>query len=189
MGCLFFDADFSTFFILADKISRLVKSWAPIQNLNSVAVWEISHRNWRYDFVRFSHDLCQNAWTSSLCVDLKNDIFWISTVVLWTRKTQVSLHNINSWISFILEIPACIFSLKNSCNVQSHLDQILSQENSEIMPGKSCMLPVFESDISSLVGGGGVCLAPFTVMIDHLWCIYIIQKISRTTFRWSVVRQ
>merc|ERR1712219_104576 len=29
MGCLFFDADFSTFFILADKISRFAKSWLP----------------------------------------------------------------------------------------------------------------------------------------------------------------
>ena len=108
---------FWLFFILADKISRSAKFWAPIQNLNSVAAWEIPHLNWRYDFVRFLRNFCQNAWTSSLCAHLKNDAFWISTVVLWTRKTKVSLHNINSWISSILEIPACIFSPMNSCNV------------------------------------------------------------------------
>ena len=44
--------------------------------------------------------------------------FCISTMVLWTLKTQVLLHSINSWISFILEIPACIFSLWNLCHVQ-----------------------------------------------------------------------
>ena len=31
MGCLFFDADFLTFFILTDKISRFAKSSLPIQ--------------------------------------------------------------------------------------------------------------------------------------------------------------
>ena len=38
MGCLFFGADFSTFFILADKISRSARFWPPIQNLNSLAI-------------------------------------------------------------------------------------------------------------------------------------------------------
>eukprot|EP00493_Phyllostaurus_siculus_P010900 UN11053 len=61
MGCLFFDADFSTFFILADKISRFAKSWLPIQNLISVVLSEILYLNWRYDFVTFSHNFCQNA--------------------------------------------------------------------------------------------------------------------------------
>ena len=95
--CWFFDF----FFILADKISRFAKSWLPIQNLNSVAVSKIPYLNWRYNFVRFSHDFCQNAWTSSLCVHLNNDVFWISTVVMWTRNAQVSFHNINSCISSI----------------------------------------------------------------------------------------
>ena len=84
---------FWLFFILADKISRFAKFWAPIQNLNSVAVWEIPYLNWRHDFVRFLRNFCQNAWTSSLCAHLKNDVFWISTVVLWTRKTKMSLYN------------------------------------------------------------------------------------------------
>ena len=117
MWCLFFNADFLTFFILANKISRFAKFWIQIQNLNSVAVWEIPYSNRRYDFVKFSRDFGQNARTSSLCTDLKNDAFWISTVVLWTRKTKMSLHNINSWISSILEILACIFFPMNSCNV------------------------------------------------------------------------
>eukprot|EP00493_Phyllostaurus_siculus_P021571 UN21899 len=38
MGCLIFDPDFLTFFILANKSSRSAKFWAPIQNLNSVEV-------------------------------------------------------------------------------------------------------------------------------------------------------
>ena len=104
---------FWIFLILANKINRFAKFWAQIQNLNSLAIWEIPHLNWRYDFVRFLRSFCQNAWTSSLCAHLKNDAFWISTVVLWTRKTQVLFHNINSWISSILEIPACIFSFRN----------------------------------------------------------------------------
>ena len=108
---------FRLFFILADKISRFAKFWLPIQNLNSVALWEIPYLNLRHDFVRFSRDFCQNAWTSSLCTHLHNEVFWISTVVLLIWKAQVSLHNINSWISSILEIPACIFFLMNSCNV------------------------------------------------------------------------
>ena len=65
----------------------------------------------------FTRLLYQNAWTSSLCAHLNNDVFWISTAVMWTRNAQVSFHNINSWISSILEIPACIFSLRNLCNV------------------------------------------------------------------------
>ena len=77
--------------------------------------------------MRFSRDFCQNAWTSSLCAHLNNDVFWISTVVLLTRKVQVSLHNINSWIFSILEIPAHIFSLRNLCNFQFHVDHILSR--------------------------------------------------------------
>ena len=101
---------FRLFFILADKISRIAKSWLPIQNLNSVARSEIPYLNWRYDFVRFSHNFCENAWTSSLCTHPNNGVFWISTVVMRTRNTQVSFHNINSWISSILEIPACKFS-------------------------------------------------------------------------------
>jgi len=66
--------------------------------------------------MRFPRKFFQNLWTSSLSAHLKNDAFWISKVVLWTRKTQVSLHNINSWISLILEIPACIFYRRNLCN-------------------------------------------------------------------------
>ena len=104
---------FRLFFILADKISRFVKSWLPIQNLNSMALSEIPYLNWRYNFMRFSHDFGQNAWTSSLCAHLNNDVFWISTAVMWTRNAQVSFHNINSWIGSILEIPACIFPLRN----------------------------------------------------------------------------
>ena len=126
MGCLFFDVEFSIFFfILADKISRFAKSWLPIQNLNSVARSEIPYLNWRHNFVTFSHNFCQNAWTSSLCTHLHNGVFWISTVVMRTRNAQVSFHIINSWISSILEIPACIFSLRNLCNVQFHVDHIL----------------------------------------------------------------
>ena len=125
MECLFFDADFFyIFFILADKISRSAKFWAPIQILNSVAAWERPHLNWRCDFVRFLR-ICQNAWTSSLCPHLKNDFFWINTVVLWTRKTKLSFHNINSWISSILEIPACIFSPYEFMQRQSYVDHIL----------------------------------------------------------------
>ena len=116
---------FRLFFILADKISRFAKSWLPIQNLNSVVVSEIPYLNWRYDFVRFSHDFYQNAWTSSLCAHLNNDDFWISTAVMWTRNAQVSFHNVNSWISSILEIPARIFSLRNLCHVRFHVDHIL----------------------------------------------------------------
>ena len=120
---------FRFLFILADKISRFAKSWLPIQNLISVAISEIPSLNWRYDFVRFSHDSCQNAWTSSLCAHFNNDVFWISTMVLLRRKAQVSLHNINSWISSILEISVCIFSCRNSCNVQFHVDHILLPKN------------------------------------------------------------
>jgi len=129
MGGLFFDADFLTFFIFADKISRFTRFCLPIQNLISVALWEIPYLNWKYlkknHVVRFSRDFCQNAWTLSLCAHWKNDAFGISAVVLSTRKTQVSLHNINSWISSILEIPVCILTLRNSCNVQLNLDHIL----------------------------------------------------------------
>ena len=116
---------FRLFFILADKISRFAKSWFLIQNLNSVALSEIPYLNWRYDFVTFPHNFCQNAWTSSLCTHPDNGVFWISTVVMRTRNTQVSFHNINSWISSILEIPACIFSFRNLHNVQFHVDHIL----------------------------------------------------------------
>ena len=112
-------------FILADKISRFAKSWLPMQNLNSVACSEISYLNRRHNFVTFSHNFCQNAWTSSFYTPLNNDVFWISTVVMRTWNTQVSFHMINSWISSILEIPACIFSLRNLCNVQFHVDHIL----------------------------------------------------------------
>ena len=118
---------FRLFFILADKISRFAKFWLLIQNLNSVAVWEILHLNYRYDFVRFSRNFCQNVWTSSLCTHVKTNVFWISTVVMWTWKAQVSIHNINSWISSILEIPACIFSFKNPCNRKLYVDHILCQ--------------------------------------------------------------
>ena len=118
---------FRLFFILADKISRFAKSWLPIQNLNSVAVSEILYLNWMYNFMRFSHDFGQNAWTSSLRANLNNDVFWISTVVMRTGNAQVSFHNINSWISSILEIPACTFSFRNLCNVQFHVDHILSK--------------------------------------------------------------
>ena len=116
---------FRLFFILADKISRFAKSWLLIQNLNSVALSEIPYLNWRYDFVTFSHNFCQNAWTSSLCTHPNNDVFSISTVVIATRNAQVPFHMINSWISSILEISACIFSLGNLCNVQFHVDHIL----------------------------------------------------------------
>ena len=119
---------FRLFFILADKISRFAKSWLLIQNLNSVALSEIPYLNWRYDFVTFSHNFCQNAWTSSLCTHLNNGVFWISTVVMRTRNAQVSFHIINSWISSILEIPACIFFLRNLCNVQFYVDHILSEK-------------------------------------------------------------
>ena len=78
---------FRLFFILADKISRFAKSWLPIQNLNSVARSEIPYLNWRYNFVTFTHNFCQNAWTSSLCTHLNNGVFWISTVVMQTRNT------------------------------------------------------------------------------------------------------
>ena len=77
---------FRLFFILADKISRFAKSWLPIQNLNLVARSEIPYQNWRYDFVTFSHNFCQNAWTSSLCTHPNNGVFPISTVVMWTRN-------------------------------------------------------------------------------------------------------
>ena len=116
---------FRKIFILADKISRFAKSWLPIQNLNSVARSEIPYLNWMYDFVTFSHNFCQNAWTSSPCTHPNNGVFSISTVVMWTRNAQVSFHIINLWISSILEIPVCIFSLRNSCNVQFHVDHIL----------------------------------------------------------------
>ena len=119
--CWFFDF----FFILADKISRFAKFWLRIQNSNSVAVSEIPYLKWRYDFVTFSHSFCQNAWTSSLCTHLNNGVFWISTVVMRTRNAQVSFHIINLWIYSILEIPACIFFLRNLCNVQFHVDHIL----------------------------------------------------------------
>ena len=66
---------FLTFFILDDKISRSAKFWFPIQNLNLVAVWEIPYLNWRYGFVRFLRNFCQNAWTSSLCTHLKMMVF------------------------------------------------------------------------------------------------------------------
>ena len=104
--CWFFD-----FFNLADKISRFAKSWLPIQNLNSMARSEIPYLNWRYYFVTFSHNFCQNAWTSSLCTHPNNGVFSISTVVVWTRNAYVSFHIINSWISSILEIPAYIVPL------------------------------------------------------------------------------
>ena len=113
------------FFIVADKISRFAKFWLPIQNLNSVARSEIPYLNWRYDFVTFSHNFCENAWTSSLCRHPNNGVFSISTVVMWTRNAQVSFHIINSWISSILEIPACIFSLRNLYNVQFYVGHIL----------------------------------------------------------------
>ena len=116
---------FRLFFILADKISRFAKSWLRVQNLYSMAVSKTPYLNWKYDFVTFSHNFCQNAWTSSLCTHLNNGVFWISTVVMQTRNAQVSFHIINSWISSILEIPACIFSLRNLCNVQFHVDHIL----------------------------------------------------------------
>ena len=89
--CWFFDF----FFILADKISRVEKFWIPIQNLNSVVLWEIPYLICTYDSVRFSRNFCQNAWTLSLCAHLNNDVFWISTAVMWTRNAQVSFHNIN----------------------------------------------------------------------------------------------
>ena len=82
----FFMLIFRLFFILADKISRFAKSWLPIQNLNLVARSEIPYLNWRYDFVTFSHNFCQNAWTSSLCTHANNGVFPISTVVMWTRN-------------------------------------------------------------------------------------------------------
>ena len=116
---------FRLFFILADKISRFAKSWLLIQNLNSVALSEISYLNCTCDFVTFSYNFCQNAWTSSLCTHLDNGVFCISTVVMRTRNAQVSFHIINLWISSILEIPACIFFLRNLCNVQFHVDHIL----------------------------------------------------------------
>ena len=87
---------FRLFFILADKISRFAKSWLLIQNLNSVALSEIPYLNWRYNFVTFSHNFCQNAWTSSLCTHLNNGVFSISTVVMRTQNAQVSFHIINS---------------------------------------------------------------------------------------------
>ena len=146
---------FRLFFILADKISRFAKSWLPIQNLNSVAVSKIPYLDWRYDFVRFSHDFYQNAWTSGLCAHLNNDVFWISTAVMWTRNAQVSFHNINSWIASILEIPACIFSLKKLCNVQFHVDHIL-----------------FDEKVSK------ISMDVFRPKCDHLWsfCVYFRQK-------------
>ena len=64
----FFMLIFWLFFILADKISRFAKFWSPIENLNSVAVWEIPYLNWRYAFVRFSHDpLNLRKSTHSIC--------------------------------------------------------------------------------------------------------------------------
>ena len=76
---------FWLFFILVDKISRSTKFWAPIQNLNSVAAWEIPHLNWRYDFVRLLRKFCQNAWTSNLCAHLNNNVFWISKVKRYAK--------------------------------------------------------------------------------------------------------
>ena len=70
---------FRLFFILADKISRFAKSWLPIQNLNSVARSEIPYLNWRYNFVTFSHNFCQNAWTSSLCTHPNNQMVFFGT--------------------------------------------------------------------------------------------------------------
>ena len=79
---------FWLFFILADKISRFAKFWLLIQNLNSVAVWEILHLNYRYDFVRFSRNFCQNVWTSSICTHVKTNVFWISTVVIQHERHE-----------------------------------------------------------------------------------------------------
>ena len=52
-------------------------------------------------------------------------MFFGSAQCLSTRKAKLSFHNINSWISSTLETPACIFSLKNLCNIQFHVDHIL----------------------------------------------------------------
>ena len=116
---------FRLVFILADKISRFAKSWLPIQNLNSVVRSEIPYLNWRYNFVTFSQNFCQNAWISSLRTNPNNGVFRISTVVMRTRNIQVPFHIINSWVFSILEITVCIFSLRNLCNVQFYVDHIL----------------------------------------------------------------
>ena len=72
-GMFIFYADFFTFCILADKISRSAIFWFPIQNLNSVPIWETPYLNWRYDFVRLSrgfvkmHELRASLHTWKLC--------------------------------------------------------------------------------------------------------------------------
>ena len=63
-------------------------------------------------------NFCQNASTLILFPDLKNDVIWISTLVMETRDILVQFHNIILWISSILEIPIRIFFVMNWCNVQ-----------------------------------------------------------------------
>ena len=79
---------------------------------------------WFYEIFTQHFSECRNL---SFCAHLKNDAFWISTVVLWTPKIQVLIHNINSWIPPILEISACILSF--GIHTTSNFIWIISFEN------------------------------------------------------------